>query len=227
MGRGHSASGLLASAAVTAAAPLAGVHLSGWGVAAFTIAVAGASLIPDSDHPEGTIAFAFPPISKPFCEMVHRIFHGHRHGTHTLLFAPAVGLLTWLLLAIARPLHIDHHAVEPWIAGIMLYALAALGLRALHLAHAGAHPLGVAIAVAAVHLDHGLAAWLPTAVTVGCLTHVAGDCLTVEGCPALWPLRPMHEHVRVPLLGHAGSTREAWMTPLMTIGAIVLLAVGW
>src|SRR6266511_2678865 len=32
-----------------------------------------------------------------------------------------------------------------------------------------------------------LPAWVPYAVAVGCVIHVAGDCLTRNGCPLLWP----------------------------------------
>lgn len=30
--------------------------------------------------------------------------------------------------------------------------------------------------------------WLGAPVAVGCLTHILGDCLTISGCPLLWPL---------------------------------------
>ena len=60
--------------------------------------------------------------------------------------------------------------------------------------------------------------WLPAAVVLGCLCHLAGDALTSEGVPLLWPLRPdplvetplwrNNGHFALPLLGSAGSKRE-------------------
>lgn len=218
MGRGHAASGALAFTALVAAAPLVGVHPSVAQTACGAFATAGAALIPDSDHPEGTIAFTWGPLSKALCEAIHNACHGHRRHTHTLPFAALAGGCTWLWLALAAPFH-----ATSWVAGVMLYALLTLAMRSLKLAHAGAHPLGAALAYLAVEHTHGLTTLLPLAVTLGCLAHIAGDSLTVEGVPPfLWPLRPMGKHVRFPILGHAGSRRELLLTPWMVIGALVL-----
>ena len=53
------------------------------------------------------------------------------------------------------------------------------------------------------------------------LTHLAGDCVTKEGCPLFWPIP---KHLGIPLIRHTGEKLEtAFLTPVMAIGAVVAL----
>lgn len=55
---------------------------------------AGAALLPDLDHPGGTVARSLPPVSRWLARGLSRLAGGHRRGTHSLL-----GLLVVVLLA--------------------------------------------------------------------------------------------------------------------------------
>lgn len=223
MCRGHAASGALAFTALVTAAPLVHVHPSAAQTAFGALATAGGALLPDADSPVALLAHCWGRASHAFSEWVHRVSGGHRHGTHVPLFAPLAAGATWFWLALTGPLHVDgHHRVMPWVAGPMLYPLLTLALRALRIARGWAHPIGIGLAFAAVRWAHGYTTWLPLAVGLGCLVHIAGDALTTEGVPAYWPFRPTSVHLRLPILGHAGSARELRTTPFMVLGALAL-----
>jgi membrane-bound metal-dependent hydrolase YbcI (DUF457 family) len=57
--------------------------------------------------------------------------------------------------------------------------------------------------------------WIGLAVTLGCLTHLAGDWITVSGVPLLWPLSRRGKRwwrYRLPLTRiHAGGPFERWV----------------
>lgn len=217
MGSSHAASGALAWAAVAAVAPhlpLVHAHMSLPTLGVGVFACAGAALLPDLDHPEGTAAWTFGPASKAACRSINRIFHGHRHGTHTILFALGAATTTWL---------VDR---APHGNLVILFVLLALAIRALRLIPHVVVPTA-AIATFVIGMSGVGLGWLPLAVGLGSLVHIAGDALTVEGVPALYPLRPMKQHVRLPILGHAGSRRELLVAaPLMTVATAALLWVG-
>lgn len=217
LGSSHAASGALAwTVAAGVVAPGFGVHVTPAVLAVGLGATAGAALLPDADHPEGTIAFSLGAPAKAACRWINRVSGGHRHATHSLAFVPAIGLMVWGL-----------DAFVPDAPCIVLSLLLVWAFRALHLIHRHLTiPVAVAVTVAA-GVTHVPLGWLPIAVALGVLVHLGGDCLTIEGCPLLWPLVPMSQHVRMPLLGHAGSRRELWAaTPLMTIATAALLWAG-
>ena len=56
-------------------------------VESLVLSTAGAALLPDLDHPGGTIANCFGPVSRAVARTVHRISGGHREATHSMLFA--------------------------------------------------------------------------------------------------------------------------------------------
>ena len=65
------------------------------GVITGALICAGAALLPDMDHPGGTVARSLPPLSTWLARGVSRVCGGHRHGTHSL-----VGLLVVVGLAL-------------------------------------------------------------------------------------------------------------------------------
>lgn len=230
MGHAHAMSGALAWSAFALAAPHLGLHLDAPQMLAGSLATSGAALLPDADHPSGTIAWTFGRPSRWACRKVNALAGGHRRCTHTLLFPLGAALGLWLVLLFA-----SLRADQQWVALPILFALTAFGLKATHITVDGrpharvshwtwivSTLFTVAIGIAGVDL-----VWLPLAVGIGALAHLLGDCLTVEGCPLFWPLKPMHSHVRLPVLGHAGSTTEKALVPVMGVGAAVLPMMHW
>src|SRR5256885_6898424 len=103
MGHTHALSGAAAWLAVT---PLVSDHallhqyamsLSPTQIAAGTLVCAGAALLPDMDHHDGTIANTFGIVTRLICRFVAWISGGHRHATHSLLFAAGMGAGAWWL----------------------------------------------------------------------------------------------------------------------------------
>ena len=64
------------------------------GVVTGALICAGAALLPDLDHPGGTVARSLPPVSRWLAKGLSRLAGGHRRGTHSLL-----GLLAIMVLA--------------------------------------------------------------------------------------------------------------------------------
>jgi membrane-bound metal-dependent hydrolase YbcI (DUF457 family) len=230
LGHSHSTSGALAWGAAAAAAPVAWwadllshQTLTVADIVLGAFATAGAALLPDFDHPDGTIAHFLGPISHAFCRFVEKVSGGHRHATHSFLFVALVTFGTW---------EGAEHWGRPFVLAV-LYLLYSLAVRALHLCPPGKgiHSWGVvqmlAIAGTAASYEYlpKNPAWLPAAVGLGALVHLVGDCLTKEGCPLLWPL---DKRMGIPLIKRTGDKFEtAFLTPVMAVGALacVFLAV--
>ena len=58
-----------------------------------TLACAGAGMLPDIDHHNGSIANSIPPISRWVARIVGAVSGGHRKGTHSILGLVASGQL--------------------------------------------------------------------------------------------------------------------------------------
>jgi len=213
MGRSHSLSGTTAwSAAVALAPTFAHARLGTPVLVAGLLATAGAALLPDLDHPGGTIANTFGPVSRAAARVVHRLSGGHREATHSIAFAAGT------FYATAAAIHYGHEAA----ALAVLFLLYAFGFRALRT------PRGIVVAAAAgatfvagfaLHGDYG---WLPYSVGAGVLAHLAGDCLTKQGCPLLWPIP---RRFRIPVIQHTGNAVENWgFAPAFALGTVALLA---
>lgn len=221
LGHSHAASGALAWAAVAAAVPTKtlGIHLGTTDIVLGTFVCAGAALLPDLDHPSGTISHFLGPVSHYFCKGVCKISGGHRHATHSLLFAGLVTYGTWAGV---------HYLHRPFTLGL-LFILLTLAVRALHLCPPGhgMHSWGTVtvLAVAGTLVaDRWIAStpqWMPAAVGIGTLAHLVGDCLTKEGCPLLWPVPQRFE---IPVIRRTGNKLETlFLTPLMTVSTLVVL----
>ena len=229
LGHSHATSGGLAWAAAASALPMSVLaypamhgstaHIQTKDLIFGTFITAGAALLPDIDHPNGTIAHSVGPVTHTLCRGVEKISGGHRHATHSLLFVAAVTYGTWAGA---------HYLGRPFTLGLV-YLLLSLAIRALHLCPPGKgiQSWGVVLILAVggtFLMDRWISAdpsWLPIAVGLGALTHLAGDCITKRGCPLLWPIPARFE---IPLIKHTGEKLEtAFLTPLMAVGAIVAL----
>lgn len=206
MGPTHSMSGAAVGLAVAQLLP------TDWGGVtspeeAFVYAgiAAGAALLPDLDSPQATVSRSFGPFSLALSHVIERTSrtfvnltrgsrdrrcgHGHRTATHTLWFAllagvaasfligtfgrpAAIGLLFVFLGLAVRGLLPEWSKKKDWLAVTGVSALAAAGAWVYVPTTASAVVMG-------------------SAVTVGVLTHLAGDSITRNGIPVLAPLVPL------------------------------------
>lgn len=171
-----------------------------------TLLTAGAALLPDADHPSGTISHVLGPVSHHLCRFISWVSGGHRHGTHSLLFVVVAVAATWAG---------EHYLGRPFTLGLVFFLLA-LAVRSLHLCPPGksVRTYGTVIVLATAGtfaVDHWIVdrpVWLPICVGLGCLAHLLGDCLTDRGCRLLWPF-PLR--TRVPLIERTGNRVETWV----------------
>lgn len=226
LGHDHALSGALAFAA---AAPL--LHVTGVHLAAAVVLTAGAGVLPDVDEPGSTIARTFGFFTGAFAWVVHQVSGGHRKGTHSLLGVAIMGLAAlgagnWQAGAAATSRHPElwWHLVP---AGLILGLLYSAGFRALHIG--GHHGDAFGLALAAVTIWHGWDLALVTpghvpvlalCVALGMLAHIAGDMLTHDGCPLLYPLS-RHEFGLLPQPVRITTNKlaERWVvSPLLLAG---------
>lgn len=208
MGHSHSISGALVW---LAGAPLLAVTDPAL-LAAGAIVCAGAALLPDLDHPNSTIAHSFGPITQGIAGMTEVIAGGHRHATHSALFALAAGAGAFW-------------AIHMWgaTAGITLVAFfAGLAYKALGIADGRwLASAALALATAAAFYVWMPTQWsiLPIAIAIGCLVHLVGDTLSGP-IPWLWPLK---QRLAIPLIPSTGGWVEVWLVaPAMLVGTAML-----
>jgi membrane-bound metal-dependent hydrolase YbcI (DUF457 family) len=203
-----------------------GMRMTPGQVVAGSVVCAGAALLPDLDHHDGTIANALGPVTRILCRGVAAVSGGHRHATHSLVFCvlSAIGA-DWLA----------EHAVRAW--WVMLFLLIGLGLRGIgirvperehfNVVLNGAIAAGLTYVMAGMHFAgpgidlHGYTlGWAGLAVGLGSFVHVLTDCLTPAGCPVLWPVQA---RIEIPLVSRTDGVMEKWVvTPLLTLGIIIL-----
>lgn len=148
------------------------------------LVTAGAAMLPDLDHPSATIAQTFGPVTWLLSKAVNWLAGGHRGMTHSLLFAVGVGSgAHWL----ANTYPVGRDVLVVLMVGLALRAIG-IGIPGKKLASAMVNVgLTAGIYVVFRSMEAGYA-WLGLAIGLGSLIHVAGDSLTEQGCPVLWPL---------------------------------------
>lgn len=244
MGRSHALTGCLAG---LAAAPLL-VHTPGE-VVGFAVAAGGYALLPDLDHPGSTASRIAGPFTEAICWLLrhasafaYRHTKGprderskgtHRHLSHTLAFALALGGLvvaaTWVA-GLFSPVAGAATVAAVYAVGVVL-AMAVLGDWVLL-------PAGFTACVwLAANYTHlaasvtGLVGPVGVAVALGCLVHCLGDMITESGCPILWPGLIAGEtwyELRPPawLRFTTGGWVENLLVAPASVAGIVLLAPG-
>ena len=180
LGHSHALSGLAAGAATLPWAPVTGTA----GQVAWIAAAGGFAMLPDLDQRGSTISRMWGPLTDAPAGAVGLIAQGHRKGTHDAVLAP----LGFGLLAYGASGYF-------WSSLLVLALAIGLALHALHFVIPGRSETTV---VGNLILSWGSAwwllahipspAWLPYAVALGVLTHIAGDALTCGGVPfpLLW-----------------------------------------
>ncbi|WP_035800058.1 metal-dependent hydrolase [Kitasatospora mediocidica] len=223
MGHSHAVSGALLYAGSAPFLPplLLHTHLKPADILLGTVLCAGAALLPDLDHHDGTIANFLGPVSKALCRFVAWASGGHRHATHSFLFVALMGGGTWAGVT---------YGGRYFTLGMtfFLLAMAVKALR-LHVPGHGHHTWLTVIGLATlgtVIMDKWMPnapGWLPYAVALGTLAHLIGDCLTKMGAPLLWPHKQRYEIV---LIKHTGNKVETKiLVPIMSVATVALLCV--
>jgi membrane-bound metal-dependent hydrolase YbcI (DUF457 family) len=176
------------------------------------------ALAPDLDSCSGTEARSFGFVTEAFAWFVRLVSGGHRHGTHSAIGVAAFTAVAWLA-CLAR---------HTWPGRIALGVILAVGLTsAMDALRIGGHAgnlLGCAGAAAMCATGYGLA-FVPIAAALGAGTHIAGDMLTVSGCPLLWP-GTMREFHLLPggLRFTTGKVAEHWIVTPLLMAALAFLA---
>jgi hypothetical protein len=195
MGRTHAVTGWCAGLALAPVLGAGTVHQA----VLFAATTAGFALLPDLDHPGASASRLLGPLTQMISWLLRhasaalyavtkgprdeKVKGTHRHLSHTVLFAAALGVATAAGTA----------AGGPWaVAGVVLFGLllaeGALGDWLLPVTGAAvAWWIYTAWPDAFFHLEE-VSGWLGFAVAAGCLAHCLGDALTMSGCPFLFPL---------------------------------------
>jgi hypothetical protein len=215
LGHSHALSGLAAGAATLPWVPVHGTVAQ----VAWVSAVGGFAMLPDLDQRGSTISRMWGPLTDVPSGVVNTVARGHRWGTHDAVLGP----LVLGLLATAA-------AWQRWSSLLLLALGIGLALRALHFVIPGRAEntvlgnLVLSWGGAWLLLEHSPSpGWLPWAVIVGVLTHIAGDWLTKEGVPVpvFWLVRrsrlaPVH-------LRTGAVVEKAVLVPLFLVATVVLL----
>lgn len=244
----HATSGALVALAL---APLLGMHTV-LTVAPFAVAFAGWATGPDLDCEGATPTNLFGPVGhatsrtiRAYSAWLYRHSQGprdghhnagtHRHATHTPLHCVLAGILatattlpggtfgavaaiTWMILGVALATMALGKIMAVMFAGTV--ASWFIGIPA------AGHNI---LAIAASH-----APWVGLAVGAGCLTHVAGDALTHDGVPALFPVLIDEARWRdygllpAPLRFTTGGPVEVYAVyPMLLAGTVLLIPGVW
>ena len=217
LGHSHALSGLAAGAATLPWAPVEGTVAQ----VAWVAAVGGFAMLPDLDHSGSTVSDMWGPATDVPSGAIGRLAQGHRWGTHDALLAP----LVFGALAVA--------AAGAFWSSLLLLALAiGLALRALNFVIPGRAEntvvgnLALSWGGAWLLLEHSPSpGWLPWVVTLGVLTHIAGDAITTAGIPV--PLVWIARRCRLKLIPlRTGTVLErAVLAPLFLAVAVAFLYV--
>lgn len=216
MGRTHAASGAVATMLAMPTLSRFGLDVTSLSVIAASVAGAGAAMLPDLDHPHATVAQSVGPFTRGIARVISALSGGHRHGTHSLLGVAAFTAATYGI-ALA-----GHVYAGLWLAFLFAIATTAFGVpvnsnRMVHtvICLAG----GALIAGTTAFLHYPLGA-LPWAVAIGAAAHLAGDALTKQGVPLMWPA-PWRFKVGNVTTGGSIDTALGW---LLTFAYAVLVA---
>lgn len=206
-----------------------------------TVVTAGAALLPDIDHHSATLARSLPPFTNVIARMVGKTAGGHRHGTHSILGALVFWGIAYLLgLWTVESSTFGTVSIGAGIMSVLLVAFCLITFKIVS-TKAKIAPwivsigLSILIALYAPETNN----WLPIAVLIGVVAHIAGDMLTVGGVPLFMVTKGFHllpkptvdtpfykrnGFMAVPVLGKTGSGRE-WLLATV-IGGYALVGFG-
>lgn len=232
MAKGHALSGI---AIGLGTAPLVGDGIQGTTLA-WVGTVAGCALLPDLDVAGSRAGRMWGPVTggvhatilgkrrtliPGMADVVGIIAGGHRRGSHSVL-----GLL--VLLAVT-----SLAAWSTWVSAAVVALLVGLALTVVGALIPGRQfiewwpgNLGLSIAGGwiVVHTDVQLPLWVAVAMALGAAVHIAGDMITVQGCPLGWPTQPRRVYLLpAPLRIEVNGLAERWLiTPVLGVAAVAM-----
>ncbi len=202
LGHSHALSGLAAGAATLPWAPVQGTVAQ----VAWVAAAGGFAMLPDLDHSGSTVSDMWGPITDVPSGAVGRLAQGHRWGTHDAVLAPlAFGALALAIGLALRALNfVIPGRAENTVVGNLILSWGSAWLLLQHSPGPG---------------------WLPWAVALGVLTHIAGDAITTAGVPV--PVLWVFHRARLKLLPiRTGATVEkAVLVPLFLVAIVASVYV--
>lgn len=219
MGHSHSLSGLAAGLG-------AGIilHKSLPADAALSLLAAGGALLPDLDSKSSCASRCLGFISGAVSFPVRKLSGGHRHLCHSIAGVAVFTALAWTAC------HFRHDLGGKIGLGLLLVIMVSGAIEALHVTSARSHLSDVAgCVVAGVVIWQGWGlALIPLAVAVGASAHIAGDMLTVQGCPLADPLSQRHQFILPTRLrfttDHWQERRVVVPALFVALGALALTA---
>lgn len=204
MGRTHATTGV--ALALASVPPLTSLGLMGsvWSIPLLVAAAAGGAMMPDFDHRKATIAQSLGPLTMALAKVVEKASGGHRNGTHSFFGAGVFTAFTALVVSSGMIAGDQTWARVP--AGVWCGFLFAVGLAGLQIRFSKRsiilHTLlslagGIALVAIAADPRADVPLWLIVwGFAIGYLAHLlAGDILTKEGVPLLWPANKTRFHV--------------------------------
>lgn len=210
LGRSHFVSGTLAFMGSTYAYRYTGTEMI-----TGLLVVSCAALLPDIDHSKATISRTYGPVTVAVSNAIATLAGGHRKGTHSLLGIFLLGLLT------EAGVQHRHTVWGATLVCVVLIPTMAAGVRVFRIPGwiDDLAPIPIVVMVVAFS-DIDLTA-VPPALMLGCLVHVAGDCLTNSGCPIFWPF----SKVRLKFgLFKTGGLVEHWVVfPALLVGTFAMI----
>ena len=181
---------------------------------------AGASVIPDLDHPDSRPSKHFGILSKVIARGISQAAGGHRQATHSLLFATLLAALTAAVGWLPAP-------VGQSCAALACGFCCSIGLALIGPSMGIRVPAWVSIATAA---GSGWWVWnnfydirwvLPLIAAYGVIIHIACDFVTKGGVPILWPITRRRIALHLFRVGGPGENIAA------LIGFASLVLVTW
>lgn len=242
LGAHHAGTGAAVWVALTAVNPIIPATglapMEPTAVAIGGIVAAGAALLPDADHPSATIAYSIPGVGKAATSLVGGVSGGHRHGTHSGLSAVVVVALAAWLTGFSGLVDTSYLSTYVVVSAVIAVALITFAVKVLRIARSWGVSwlIGLIGSALITFLIPHQWAWLPWAIAVGWVVHMAGDFLTTGGLPLLWPAKvsppkwwsgPILDAIwskggyfALPILGNTGSWREMALATPLTLYAI-------
>lgn len=224
LGPAHCASGVLAGSVLAAFTPsfvLGGSDAwstsAGLGLGLSTVIITGGNaLAPDFDGDSTAtrtmgilgkgISFVTGKLSRAIYLVTRSKYDDptrppHRTLTHTLVFALVSGLLTYLIMSLNDTLANIFGTTLASLSFVMVLAGVFQSFYkkfrngiGVHLTLLLALAIGFLISGPFLKIDSSHAILFGTAVTVGMLTHMLGDAITVKGIPFFAPFITIHGH---------------------------------
>jgi membrane-bound metal-dependent hydrolase YbcI (DUF457 family) len=212
MGTRHAMTGVLGATSAAAYLDLSPPYLL---LAASVLP--GAALLPDLDHERSTASGTFGPLTRLFSLVLR-----HRRETHSV---PGVLALGVLLEACVRYRHEVPAQVVLIVVLVLVWSsvLRVFGINRKikgWLDDLAPVPIAIFLVVySGVDLQP-----VPYAVMAGCLIHIAGDMITKQGCPLLWPFSKVRYRVAK---FRAGGWWERWPITVLIVAGIVWTTGVW